>query len=64
MIGRTFRILKLVQRYIYSSVILQDQMKKMIISSIANCARFYALPKTHKSTVVSHPIISNISTVS
>ena len=36
----------------------------MVISSVANCAKFYALPKIHKPTLASRPIVPNVSTSS
>ena len=35
-------------------------MKRMVFPSVANCARFYALPKTHKPTLTFRPIVSNV----
>ena len=37
-------------------------MKHMIIPSVANCVRFYALPKIHKPILTFRPFISNIDT--
>ena len=31
----------------------------MVIPSIANCTRFYALPEIHKLTLILHPLVSN-----
>ena len=36
----------------------------MVIPSLANCARFYALPKIHKPSLSFHPIVSNVGTAS
>ena len=36
----------------------------MVIPSVTNCARFYALPKIHKHTLAFHLIVSNIDTAS
>ena len=32
----------------------------MVIPSLANCARFYALPKIHKPTLAFRPIVFNV----
>ena len=37
-----------VKRNVKASVLLSDQTKRMVIPSVANCVRFYALPKIHK----------------
>ena len=37
-----------------NSVVLNDQTKRMVILSIANCARFYTLPKIHIPTLPFH----------
>ena len=53
-----------VKRHVYNYVLLSDQTKRMVISSVANCARFYALPKIHKPALAFRPIVSNIGIAS
>ena len=36
----------------------------MAIPSVANCARFFALPKIHKPNLAFRPIVSNVGTAS
>ena len=45
-------------KHIKNSVLLNDQTKRIVIPSVANCAKFYALPKIHKPTLAFHPIVS------
>ncbi|XP_054710410.1 uncharacterized protein LOC129220094, partial [Uloborus diversus] len=40
------------------------KVKRSVIPSTANCARFYALPKVHKAGIPFRPIVSNIGTAS
>ena len=47
-----------------NSVLLNDQMKLIVIPSVINCTRFYALPKIHKPTLAFSPIVSNVGTAS
>ena len=53
-----------VKRNVKNSVLLNDQTKRMVIPSVANCARFYALPKIHKLTLAFRPIVYNVGTAS
>ena len=51
-------------RNLKNSVLFSDQTKLMVIPSVANCARFYALLKIHKLAVDFRPIVSNVRTAS
>ena len=53
-----------VKRNIKISVLLSDRPKRMVITSVSNCARFYAPPKICKPILTVHPIASNVSTAS
>ena len=44
--------------------VLSDQTKCMVIPTVANCARFYALPKIHKPILAFCLIVSNVVTAS
>ena len=47
-----------------TSKVIPENLKKSIIPSISNCARFYALPKVHKPNFPFRSIVSNIGTAS
>ena len=49
-----------VKRKVKVSVLLSDQRKRMVIPSVANCDRFYALPIIHTPALVFLPIVFNI----
>ena len=53
-----------VQRHVKNTVLLSDQTKRMVIPSIANCARLLALSKIHKPTLAFRPNVSNFGTAS
>ena len=53
-----------VKRNVKSSVFLNDQTKRVVIPSVANCARLYVLPRIHKSTLDFCQIVSNVGTAS
>ena len=59
----TFHLIE-IKRNIKNSVLLSHQTKRMVIPFVANCARFYALPKTHKPIFAFHPNVFNVSTAS
>ena len=60
--GSSTNHLKEIKRSVKNSVLLSEQTKRIIIPSIANRARFYAVPKIHKTTFAFRPVVSNFDT--